>query len=370
MANNRATAMRFLLDKGLTRQQAAGVVGSLMQESGLRPGAKNPSSGALGIGQWLGGRKTNLLANGNSGLRGQLDFLWSELQGPENAALKRLKGAHSVADAVNAFTWGFERPGKAEANIPNRVNQARAALGLGGGGGGADGGTTTTTTTPTHLAFDPATGQAAPQITLPQRPQRQITAPPLASFAAQAVTSAAPTTQPETAETAQTAQTPARFEAGKALEALTTLSRPGGGTATTGGERVTTPASGKASGKASGAKGSKVLELIYNDGGSGYGIKNGRIVNAPQVYSGVWDGHRSHVHVAAGPQTVVALGKLAQSMGLHVGENPHFGGVDPVHVPGSYHYKGQAIDVSGGAGQMSRYAKAVERYNRTHQLPR
>jgi hypothetical protein len=34
-------------------------------------------------------------------------------------------------------------------------------------------------------------------------------------------------------------------------------------------------------------------------------------------------------------------------MGLHVGENPHFGGVTPVHVQGSYHYKGEAIDVSG-----------------------
>src|SRR5262245_12733519 len=104
MADNRATAMRFLLGKGLTRAQAAGVVGSLMQESGLRTDAKNSQSGAYGIGQWLGGRKTNLLNQGDSGsLRGQLDFLWSELQGPERAALQRLKGAHSVADAADAF---------------------------------------------------------------------------------------------------------------------------------------------------------------------------------------------------------------------------------------------------------------------------
>jgi hypothetical protein len=234
MANNRATAMRFLLDKGLTRPQAAGVVGSLMQESGLRPDAKNPSSGALGIGQWLGGRKTNLLNSGNSGLRGQLDFLWSELQGPEKAALTRLKGAHSVADAVNAFTWGFERPGRAEANIPNRVNQAHAALGLrGGGDGGGD-----AATTPTHLAFDPGTAQIA-QTTLPERPQRQISAPPLPSFAARAVTPEAPTTTAQIAQMPQTPQTAApRFDAATALGALGALQRTGG-TATTSAETKT-----------------------------------------------------------------------------------------------------------------------------------
>jgi hypothetical protein len=220
MANNRATAMRFLLGKGLTRQQAAGVVGSLMQESGLRPTAKNPSSGALGIGQWLGGRKTNLLNSGNSGLRGQLDFLWSELQGPENAALKRLKGAHSVADAVDAFTWGFERPGRAEANIPNRVKQARAALGTGGGGGGS----TPVMPNPDNrrLTSDAGAQAQTAQITLPERPRLQITAPTAPAFAARASTSQAPTSQPGAPQTAAY-NAPARFEAGKALEALTAL---------------------------------------------------------------------------------------------------------------------------------------------------
>jgi murein DD-endopeptidase MepM/ murein hydrolase activator NlpD len=133
VADNRASALRYLTRKGLTPAQAAGVVGSLMQESGLRTKAKNPSSGALGIGQWLGGRKTNLLNSGKSGdLQGQLDFLWSELQGPERAALTRLRGAHTVPDAASAFTWGFERPGRAEANMPNRIRQGRAALGLAG----------------------------------------------------------------------------------------------------------------------------------------------------------------------------------------------------------------------------------------------
>lgn len=121
-----------------------------------------------------------------------------------------------------------------------------------------------------------------------------------------------------------------------------------------------------------GPKGSEVLELIHNDGSGkpGYGIKNGQTVNGGQVFAAVWQGHENHVHVAAGPKTVVALGNLAQSMGLKVSENSHFGGVTPgAHVPGSYHYKDEAIDVDGTPQQMDSYARAVVNYNKTHVLP-
>jgi hypothetical protein len=105
---------------------------------------------------------------------------------------------------------------------------------------------------------------------------------------------------------------------------------------------------------------SPLLELIHNDGSTGYAVKNGQVVSGPGVYGSVWAGHRDHVHVAAGKDTIVRLGKLAQSMGLHVGENPNFGGVTDVHVSGSYHYKGEAIDVSGSPKLMNRYAARVE----------
>jgi hypothetical protein len=104
---------------------------------------------------------------------------------------------------------------------------------------------------------------------------------------------------------------------------------------------------------------SPLFELIHK-GGPGYAVKNGQKVSGPDVYGAVWDGHADHVHVAAGPKTIVELGKLAQRMGLHVGENPHFGGVAPVHVSGSYHYKGEAIDVSGDPKRMNQYARKVE----------
>jgi Phage tail lysozyme len=360
MADNRASAMQFLLGKGLTRAQAAGVVGSLMQESGLSTTAKNKSSGALGIGQWLGGRKTALLNSGNSGsLGGQLDFLWSELQGPEKAALQRLKGAHSVEDAASAFTWGFERPGQAEANMANRVKQGRAALGLGSGGGsdGSDGSTSATTTTTVQTDPSASVVAALDALPLPERKKPKSTMPVQApSF------SSAPVTSGQALQTTTPEKKPTALEALKKLD----IREPAMTTTTT--ETATAGTDG-ASDSGTGTKGSKVLELIFNDGGKGYGIKNGAVVNGSQVFSEVWGGHADHVHVAAGPKTVVRLGKLAEDMGLHVGENPHFGGEDPSkHVEGSYHNKGQAIDVSGDPSKMAAFAKRVERYNRTRAL--
>jgi hypothetical protein len=72
-------------------------------------------------------------------------------------------------------------------------------------------------------------------------------------------------------------------------------------------------------------------------------------------------GHDDHVHVAAGPKSVVRLGELAQQMGLSVRENPHFDKVDPVHVAGSYHYRNQAIDVSGDPKKLRRFTKRVRK---------
>lgn len=97
----------------------------------------------------------------------------------------------------------------------------------------------------------------------------------------------------------------------------------------------------------------KLLELFWQ-GAGGINAKNGK-----KVPQGFVSGHKDHVHVAAGPKTVIELGHLAQKMGLHVGENPKFGGVEPVHVSGSYHYKNEAIDVSGPPALMREYAHRV-----------
>lgn len=54
------------------------------------------------------------------------------------------------------------------------------------------------------------------------------------------------------------------------------------------------------------------------------------------------------------------LGHVAQSaFNLNVHENPDFGGVTPVHVTGSYHYRGRAFDASGTPDNESRFANWV-----------
>lgn len=100
------------------------------------------------------------------------------------------------------------------------------------------------------------------------------------------------------------------------------------------------------------AAGKQVYELFYDpQGGWKYGQSIGAI-----------GGHSDHVHVAANPQRIVRIGRQAQKMGLHVGENPNFGGVAPVHTTNSFHYKkgGEAIDVSGSPEKMAAFAKWVK----------
>lgn len=101
-------------------------------------------------------------------------------------------------------------------------------------------------------------------------------------------------------------------------------------------------------------KGHSPLFELFWQGQGGINAKNGR-----KVPQGFVDGHTTHVHVAAGPNTIVQLGNLAKRMGLKPGENPHFGGVNPVHVQNSFHYRNEAIDVSGDPAKMREYAHRV-----------
>jgi hypothetical protein len=63
VSNNVVLALDyFILEAGYTQEQAAGIVAGLMGESGknLNPTIVNPTSGAYGVAQWLGGRMKNL----------------------------------------------------------------------------------------------------------------------------------------------------------------------------------------------------------------------------------------------------------------------------------------------------------------------
>lgn len=59
---------------------------------------------------------------------------------------------------------------------------------------------------------------------------------------------------------------------------------------------------------------------------------------------------------------VLGAAKLAEKMGLNVGEHPKYGGVAAgVHATGSYHYSGRAIDVSGDPAKMAKFANILKR---------
>jgi len=60
------------------------------------------------------------------------------------------------------------------------------------------------------------------------------------------------------------------------------------------------------------------------------------------------------------PLDIVALGRFMQGAGFQVGEHPAFGGVAPVHTPGSWHYRNGAIDVNCGAGQSAGEMAAID----------
>lgn len=131
-SSNTEKVWNFLQDKGLTAAQAAGIMGNMQQESCFNPGATNKTSGAYGICQWLGSRKTALQtycsSNGFSyaSLEGQLNYLWYELNTSESSALSYIRGTTTAADAAYMFGAKFERFGNNAADYAKRQRYANS----------------------------------------------------------------------------------------------------------------------------------------------------------------------------------------------------------------------------------------------------
>lgn len=122
---------------GYSDAQVSGIIGSLMQESGLDPSAVNKTSGATGIAQWLGPRAKAFQKQFGHSLKEstfgeQTDFMLQELQTTEKEADRRIRLAKTAAQAAEIHAREFERPGAAEANIARRqgfANSVYASLG-------------------------------------------------------------------------------------------------------------------------------------------------------------------------------------------------------------------------------------------------
>lgn len=127
---NATAIMAQLKSLGWTHEQAAGITGSFKQESGLNSTAVNPSSGARGIGQWLGSRVGDFKKWAGIDLKDstteqQINFFHHEVtNGKEQAAGRKLRAAKTAEDAARVHSEAYERPGKAEANNARRMQMA------------------------------------------------------------------------------------------------------------------------------------------------------------------------------------------------------------------------------------------------------
>lgn len=128
------------LDPRATKNGIAAILGNWNFESGgLNPGAVNSGGGASGLGQWLGGRLTNLKAYArrhgtswkNAGT--QLSFAVKG-EGSDSAILRSvLEGHGSVASLANKFSALWERGGYNAQHVQGAM-QVRKALGFAKGG--------------------------------------------------------------------------------------------------------------------------------------------------------------------------------------------------------------------------------------------
>jgi hypothetical protein len=146
--SNAKLAFDYFVSQGLTPVQAAGIVGNLQGESGqglntntINPGDGRDGSDSIGIAQWNSSRAQALRnyaaskGTPHTDLNTQLEFLHSELKGPEKAAYDKLLAAQTPEEATRAML-AFERPKdwNVPGSHPNRVQYAAKALAAYGGG--------------------------------------------------------------------------------------------------------------------------------------------------------------------------------------------------------------------------------------------
>lgn len=111
--------INYLIGKGLTVNQVAGIMGNLQQENGFDPTTEHTDTNgkiSSGICQWNGGRSEKLKEfakqNGKDwkDLGLQLDYLWTELNGDYKSVLNWFTANPNatVKDSVAKFEQGFE----------------------------------------------------------------------------------------------------------------------------------------------------------------------------------------------------------------------------------------------------------------------
>jgi hypothetical protein len=123
-----------LIASGWTPEQAAGIAGSFMQESQGKADARNKTSGAYGLGQWLGSRRKDFEQWSGKQLEGsslddQIGFFNYETSHKEKRAGDRLRAARTASEAADIHAKYYERPGANEINLARREAYANMIAG-------------------------------------------------------------------------------------------------------------------------------------------------------------------------------------------------------------------------------------------------
>lgn len=129
-------AMNYFMSQGMSKEQAAGIVGNLMQESGagIDPNAKN-ASGHRGIAQWDANRWGNFEKwASKKGLdvntrEAQLQWIMEEMRtGSGGLGIERFKKTKTAEEAGGLFLSDFERSGEkaGSAGYENRMRNAKS----------------------------------------------------------------------------------------------------------------------------------------------------------------------------------------------------------------------------------------------------
>lgn len=118
-----------LVATGWTPEQAAGIAGSFMQESQGKADARNKTSGAYGLGQWLGSRRKDFEQWSGKPLEGsslddQIGFFNYETSHKEKRAGDKIRAAQTASEAADAHAKYYERPGANEINLARREQYA------------------------------------------------------------------------------------------------------------------------------------------------------------------------------------------------------------------------------------------------------
>jgi hypothetical protein len=125
--------MQRLMRGGMSRMQAAAVVGNLKRESNFDPNAYNSEEGAYGLMQWRGPRFQALQGFANSQGKPwndpgvQADFIGHELRTTERGNAQNFFAAQDVDSATKAFGNQVVRFG--DKSLPDRQAAARSIYG-------------------------------------------------------------------------------------------------------------------------------------------------------------------------------------------------------------------------------------------------